>query len=124
MRPSLVLAGNPSNCHLPRFRSSLTCEVAVGTDQFSCRPYPSGEANGQPRATCDEGDRHRIHLELTTQGPALDTMVSRRRRREVDKVVNAINPEERPITVAAWRRFAAVAAEVPQQPWSTGCTPR
>jgi DNA-binding MarR family transcriptional regulator len=61
-----------------------------------------------------------VHLDLTTKGVALVTSVTRRRRHEIGKVVNAISAEERPVIVQALSRLAAAAGEVPEQDWSMG----
>lgn len=66
------------------------------------------------------GDRRHVHLDLTARGVALVTTVTRRRRREIGKIVSAINPEERAVIVQALSRFAAAAGEVPEQDWSMG----
>ncbi len=66
------------------------------------------------------GDRRHVHLDLTKKGVALVTSVTRRRRHEIEKVVNAISAEERPVIVQALSRLAAAAGEVPEQDWSMG----
>jgi len=68
----------------------------------------------------EQGDRRHVHLDLTKKGLALVTSVTQRRRSEIENIVSAISPEERPVIVEALSRFAAAAGEVPEQDWSMG----
>ena len=68
----------------------------------------------------EQADRRHVHLTLTNKGLALVAAVTKRRRHEIQKILNAIAPEERVVLVQALSRFAAAAGEVPEQDWSTG----
>jgi len=70
--------------------------------------------------TAEPDDRRHVHLSLTKKGLALVAAVTKRRRREIETVVNEISPSERAVLVQALNRFAAAAGEVPEQDWSTG----
>jgi DNA-binding MarR family transcriptional regulator len=68
----------------------------------------------------ERGDRRHVRLALTKTGLVLVTEVTDRRRREIERIISAVPPEERDVLVHALRRFAAAAGEVPEQDWSTG----
>ncbi|MDE3082275.1 MAG: MarR family transcriptional regulator [Acidobacteriota bacterium] len=65
-------------------------------------------------------DRRQVRVALTHKGVDLVSAVTRRRRREIETVVQAIALEERVILVRALNQFALAAGEVPEQDWSTG----
>ncbi len=65
-------------------------------------------------------DRRHVTLALSKKGAALVAMVTKRRRREIEKIVNAIAPKEQIVLVQALSHFAMAAGEVPEQDWSTG----
>jgi DNA-binding MarR family transcriptional regulator len=65
-------------------------------------------------------DRRQIRLALTKKGIKLISAVTDRRRREIETIVRAIDPEEQHVLVLALGQFAAAAGEVPEQDWSTG----
>jgi DNA-binding MarR family transcriptional regulator len=66
------------------------------------------------------GDRRHVHLALTKKGLALVSKVTKRRRQEIESIVEAISPQEQVILVQALSRFTDAAGEVPEQDWSTG----
>ena len=66
------------------------------------------------------GDRRHVRLALTKKGMALVSKVTKRRRQEIESIVEAIAPGEQAILVQALSRFADAAGEVPEQDWSTG----
>lgn len=70
--------------------------------------------------TAHRDDRRHVHLTLTKKGLALVAEVTKRRRREIETIVNAIAPDEQIVLVQALSHFAAAAGEVPEQDWSTG----
>ena len=65
-------------------------------------------------------DRRHVHLALTKKGLGLVSKVTKRRRHEIEAIVEAIAPREQAILVQALSRFADAAGEVPEQDWSTG----
>ena len=68
----------------------------------------------------EQGDRRQVRLVLTKPGLDLVAAVTKRRRREIEKIIGAVPPDERDVLVQALGRFAAAAGEVPEQDWSMG----
>jgi DNA-binding MarR family transcriptional regulator len=68
----------------------------------------------------EQDDRRQVRLALTKKGLKLVGTVTDRRRREIEAILSAIDPEEQTVLVQALSQFAAAAAEVPEQDWSTG----
>jgi DNA-binding MarR family transcriptional regulator len=68
----------------------------------------------------EPSDRRHVNLELTRKGLALVTKVTKRRRREIESIVETLVLGERANVIRALRRFADAAGEVPEQDWSTG----
>jgi len=68
----------------------------------------------------ERGDRRQVRLALSKAGLDLVTAVTSRRRQEIEKIIDAIPPEEREVLIQALGRFADAAGEVPEQDWSTG----
>jgi DNA-binding MarR family transcriptional regulator len=68
----------------------------------------------------EQDDRRQVRLALTKKGLTLVSTVTDRRRREIEVILRAIDPEEQKVLVLALGQFAAAAGEVPEQDWSTG----
>ena len=68
----------------------------------------------------EQDDRRQVRLALTKRGLKLVSDVTDRRRREIETILSAIDPEEQTVLVQALSQFAAAAGEVPEQDWSTG----
>jgi DNA-binding MarR family transcriptional regulator len=68
----------------------------------------------------ERGDRRQVRLVLSKSGLELVTAVTNRRRREIEKVIEAVPLDERDVLIQALGRFAAAAGEAPEQDWSTG----
>lgn len=68
----------------------------------------------------ERGDRRHVRLALSKTGNDLVEAVTKRRREEIKKIIDAIPPDERGVLVLALGRFADAAGEVPEQDWSTG----
>jgi DNA-binding MarR family transcriptional regulator len=68
----------------------------------------------------ERGDRRHVRLVLSKSGLELVTAVTSRRRREIEKVMDAVPLDDRDVLIQALGRFAAAAGEVPEQEWSTG----
>jgi DNA-binding MarR family transcriptional regulator len=68
----------------------------------------------------EKDDRRQVRLVLTKKGHGLVSTVTDRRRREIEVILNAIDPSEQKVLVHALSRFTAAAGEVPEQDWSTG----
>jgi DNA-binding MarR family transcriptional regulator len=63
-------------------------------------------------------DRRAVRIGLSRNGAALVEEVTRRRRQEIARVVERLAPGERAEVVAAFRKFAAAAGEVPDAEWA------
>jgi DNA-binding MarR family transcriptional regulator len=68
----------------------------------------------------EQDDRRQVRLALTKKGLKLVGTVTDRRRREIEAILSAIDPEEQTVLVQALSQFATAAGEVPEQDWSTG----
>ena len=68
----------------------------------------------------EQDDRRQVRLALTKKGLKLVGTVTDRRRREIEVILSAIDPEEQTVLVQALGQFAAAAGEVPEQDWSIG----
>jgi DNA-binding MarR family transcriptional regulator len=68
----------------------------------------------------EQDDRRQVRLALTKRGLKLVSDVTDRRRREIETILSAIDPEEQTVLVQALSQFAVAAGEVPEQDWSTG----
>lgn len=65
-------------------------------------------------------NRREVQLEVTEAGRALVAAVSRRRRREIRRIVARMEPSSREPLVRALEGFADAAGEVPEQQWFLG----
>ena len=65
-------------------------------------------------------DRREIRVELSEAGRSLVADVTRRRRREIHRLVAAIPAEIRAQVVSALRALAEAAGEVPDPDWALG----
>ncbi len=72
------------------------------------------------RRRTDRHDRRQVRIALTEAGHRLIDMVTAHRREEIVVLLSSIPPEDRPGLVAALRRLAESAGEVPEQDWSSG----
>lgn len=68
-------------------------------------------------------DRRSVRVSISSAGRDLVAAVTRRRRREVQAIVDRMSPEQRDQLVATLRMFAEAAGEVPEQDWSLGWGP-
>lgn len=68
----------------------------------------------------DRDDRRLIRLSLAKRGRDLVDDVTRRRRREIVRLVQAVPPDQRAAMVDSLQRLSAAAGEVPEQDWSAG----
>jgi DNA-binding MarR family transcriptional regulator len=68
----------------------------------------------------EQDDRRQVRLALTKKGLKLVGTVTDRRRREIEAILSAIDPEEQTVLVQALSQFAAAAGEVPERDWSIG----
>jgi DNA-binding MarR family transcriptional regulator len=64
--------------------------------------------------------RRVVVISLTTEGRRLVEAVTRRRRREITRIVARISSRDQRVLVHALGIFADAAGEVPEQSWSLG----
>jgi DNA-binding MarR family transcriptional regulator len=72
------------------------------------------------RRRTERDDRRHLRVMLTEKGRALVDAVTDRRRREIERIMNEIPPEEQVVLIQALGRLATAAGEVPEQDWSSG----
>jgi DNA-binding MarR family transcriptional regulator len=77
-------------------------------------------AKGLVSRTHREENRREVEVEATKAATTLVAAVTRRRRAEIERIVEAIPGRQRPPLVAALRAFSDAAGEVPDQAWATG----
>ena len=68
----------------------------------------------------DRGDRRLVRLTLAKEGHELVDAVTKRRRVEISRLLEAIPSEQQAALVDSLQRLTAAAGEVPEQDWSTG----
>ena len=68
-------------------------------------------------------DRRSVRVSISAAGQKLVATVTRRRRREIQAIVDQMSPADRAQLVATLRMFADAAGEVPEQDWSLGWGP-
>lgn len=62
-------------------------------------------------------DRREVRLELTGRGAELLDAVTARRRREIERILQAVPSDERRTLVRAFTAFSAAAGEIPDAQW-------
>ena len=67
--------------------------------------------------TTDEHDRRRVVVEPTAAGRNLVRQVTRRRARDISRIVDAMTPTQRQAAVIALNAFADAAGEPPADPF-------
>lgn len=75
---------------------------------------------GLIRRQRQSSDRRAVRVSISGSGRDLVSAVTRRRRQEVEAIVERMSPEQRAQLVATLRMFADAAGEVPEQDWSLG----
>jgi DNA-binding MarR family transcriptional regulator len=92
-------------------------DVTASTATRMCdRLARKGLIRRQRQAT----DRRSVRVSISAPGQALVATVTRRRRREIQAIVDRMLPADREQLVATLRMFAEAAGEVPEQDWSLG----
>ncbi len=66
------------------------------------------------------GNRREVQLEITAAGSAIVGEVSRRRRAEIRRIVDRMDPSLHTALVEAMDEFGRAAGEVPEQQWFLG----
>jgi len=75
---------------------------------------------GLVRRRIDRRDRRQVRIALTGAGRELVDAVTANRRTQIADLLSSMPATDRAQVVAALRRLAASAGEVPEQDWSTG----
>jgi DNA-binding MarR family transcriptional regulator len=68
----------------------------------------------------NRGDRRLVRLTLAKKGHELVDAVTKRRREEISRLLEAIPSEQQAAVADSLNRLTAAAGEVPEQDWSTG----
>lgn len=123
------LAEHESEVSLPQYRAL----VVLGS-RGSQRPADLAQSLGVDRSTasrmCDRLvrkrlitrrrdviDRRAVVLDLSASGRRLVDRVTDRRRREIGRILQAVDPAERSALVRAFATFGRAAGEVPEDGW-------
>ena len=123
------LAEHESEVSLPQYRAL----VVLGS-RGSQRPVDLAQALGVDPSTatrmCDRlvrkrlitrrrdvVDRRVVLLDLSASGRRLVDRVTRQRRREIGRILEAVDPAEHDALVRAFTTFGAAAGEVPEDGW-------
>ena len=77
-------------------------------------------AKGLVSRTHREENRREVEVAATKAAATLVAAVTRRRRAEIERIVEAIPERQRRPLVAALRAFSDAEGEVPDQAWATG----
>lgn len=65
----------------------------------------------------DLGDRRVVLMDLSASGKRLVERVTQRRREEIDRILDAVDPKERANLVRAFSVFGEAAREIPDGDW-------
>jgi DNA-binding MarR family transcriptional regulator len=103
----------------PQSVAALAEELTV-TPSTASRLCERLVRKGLARRREDRRDRRSVRVALTGQGRALVDAVTRRRRAEIARLLEAVPADARRSLVEALQLLAAAAGEVPEQEWSTG----
>lgn len=93
----------------------LACSASTAT-RLCDRLVAKGLVDRAPR----EGNRREVEVRATALGVDLVAAVTARRRAELEQIVEAMDPQQRPALVDALSAFAAAAGEAPDQAWAIG----
>lgn len=105
--------------HGPQRVAALADAVGV-TPPTASRMCDRLVKKGLVTRRADRRDRRQVRIALSTAGRHLVDTVTVRRRAEIEQLIASIPTESRGEVIAALRRLAQTAGEVPEQDWSTG----
>ncbi len=105
--------------HGPQRVAALADAVAV-TPPTASRMCDRLVKKGLVTRRADRRDRRQVRIALSTAGRLLVDTVTVRRRAEIEQLIASIPSDSRGEVIAALRRLAQSAGEVPEQDWSTG----
>ena len=126
------LAGAGADVTLPQYRALVVLasrgpqRTADLADELGVTPSTATRMTdrlvrkGLVRRRRSTSDRRTVSAVLTAAGAALVEEVTTRRRAEIRNLIRALPAADRPGLVAALRRLADGAGEVPEQNWAAG----
>ena len=114
---TLVLLGSRGEMNVGSVAAALDVHQSTAT-----RLCDRLVAKGLVSRTTSEESRREVVIALTRAGRALIRTVTTRRRREITKIMDHLQPGERDRLVEAFRAFADAAGEVPDDAWKLGWT--
>jgi DNA-binding MarR family transcriptional regulator len=97
----------------PQGTAELAAELAVNPSTAT-RMCDRLVRKGLIRRHRQAGDRRSVRITLTAAGRDLVAEVTRRRRAELTRLLEALPPGQHEPVIAAFRAFAAAAGELPQ----------
>jgi DNA-binding MarR family transcriptional regulator len=97
----------------PQGTAELAAELAVNPSTVT-RMCDRLVRKGLVRRHRSAGDRRSVRIALTAPGRDLVAEVTRRRRAELARLLEALPPDQHEPVIAAFRAFAAAAGELPQ----------
>ncbi|MGI8757183.1 MAG: MarR family winged helix-turn-helix transcriptional regulator [Acidimicrobiales bacterium] len=109
----VLCAGGPTT--MSELAEELACSASTAT-RLCDRLVAKGLVHRAPR----EANRREVEVQATPSGAALVKAVTKRRRVEIERIVEAMPARQRPALVSALQSFAAAAGEAPDQAWATG----
>ena len=124
------LAEHESEVSLPQYRALVVLGVPGCRSDPSIWPRPSVSIRRPPPACAivwlrkrlitrrrDVVDRRVVLLDLSASGRRLVDRVTQRRRQEIGRILEAVDPAEHGALVRAFTTFGAAAGEVPEDDW-------
>jgi len=66
--------------------------------------------------------RREVTVAITPQGRTVVRVVTNRRRKEIRRILQQLEPDDRGLVVAAFATFTRAAGEVPDEAWKLGWT--
>ncbi len=125
------LAELEDQCTLPQFRALVVlaageCRLGDLAEALDIRPSSATRLCGRLEAkelitrTPSEQSRRELCVALTPTGRSLVDTVTRRRRREIARIVGRISDRDQRVLIHALGVFAEAAGEKPEPSWSFG----
>ena len=114
---TLVLLGSRGEMNVGSVAAALDVHQSTAT-----RLCDRLVAKGLVSRRTSEESRREVFIALTRAGRALIRTVTTRRRREIAKIMDHLQPGERARLVEAFTAFADAAGEVPDDAWKLGWT--
>ncbi|MHB2028574.1 MAG: MarR family winged helix-turn-helix transcriptional regulator [Acidimicrobiales bacterium] len=99
--------------------AALAANIAV-TPATATRMCDRLVHKGLIRRSHRRDDRRTVQLSLTNKGRELVDSVTKRRRHEIERLLDAVPIFDRSTLIRALQQFTKAGGEVPEQDWSTG----